>query len=177
MGCGRSQIHKQMCQDCQRWTDTGTFHNVALFDYNEAMKRYFQQYKFRGDYQLRYVFMAVMQQAIAHQAADQVLSVPVTPTTMQTRGFNQVTGWLAEGLNQTELVTKAKTKAVPQSQKDRQMRLQTPQPFELVAGVDVIGQRILIVDDIYTTGRTIRHAATLLMENGAKAVTGLTLAR
>jgi len=177
MGCGRAQPHKQLCQDCQRWPANGTFHNIALFTYNAAMHRNFQQYKFQGDYQLRRVFAATMQQAVAEQTVDRVLSVPVTPTTMQTRGFNQVTGWLAAGMNQTELFTKAKSKAVPQSKKDRQARLQTPQPFELTTGVELTGQRVLLVDDIYTTGRTMRHAAALLMENGAKTVTGLTLAR
>nr|WP_165861000.1 phosphoribosyltransferase [Lactiplantibacillus pentosus] len=48
---------------------------------------------------------------------------------------------------------------------------------KLTTPTDITGQSILIVDDIYTTGRTIRHAASLLLENGAKSVTGLTLAR
>ncbi|WP_373878930.1 hypothetical protein [Lentilactobacillus parafarraginis] len=33
------------------------------------------------------------------------------------------------------------------------------------------------MDDVYTTGTTIRHAAGLLMAAGAASVVGLTLAR
>lgn len=178
-GCGRAMTRQQLCPDCQRWPLNGSFHNVALFTYNDAMQTYFQQYKFRGDYRLRTVFAAVMRAAVAQLQADLVLMIPVTPTTLLTRGFNQVSGWLGDGLNPPGgLTTLATAKAVPQSKKHRRDRLNTPQPFQLqLTRSQVRGRRVVIVDDVYTTGRTIRHAADLLIESGAKSVTGLTLAR
>lgn len=179
-GCGRAQDQPTQCLDCARWPTLAGFHNEALFRYNEAMQAYFHQYKFSGDYQLRQVFATVFQQAvrqrIAHTAAI-VVTIPVTLATMQTRGFNQVSGWIPTIETAAVLTTQATTKLVPQSKKDRHARLLTPQPFKLTTPTDITGQSILIVDDIYTTGRTIRHAASLLLENGAKSVTGLTLAR
>ncbi|WP_369346868.1 ComF family protein [Apilactobacillus ozensis] len=41
----------------------------------------------------------------------------------------------------------------------------------------MVGKHITIVDDVYTTGTTIRLAAMVLKENGAKSVSGFTLAR
>ena len=38
-------------------------------------------------------------------------------------------------------------------------------------------QRVLLVDDVYTTGRTLFHAAELLYKNGAETVKSLTFAR
>ncbi|MFD1419603.1 ComF family protein [Lactiplantibacillus songbeiensis] len=172
--CGRAQPHWQVCRDCQRWAAQPDFQNVALFTYNEAMQAYFQHYKFQGDYRLRAVFQTIVQQRLQQLTADQVVTIPVTTATMATRGFNQVTGWLDTGINDGVL-TVAKT--VAQSQKDRQARLATKQPFGLAPGVDLSGQRIVLVDDVYTTGRTMRHAANLMLENGANSVTGLTLAR
>ncbi|MFC0423495.1 ComF family protein [Lactiplantibacillus plajomi] len=143
------------------------------------MQAYFQQYKFAGDYRLRRVFAESMQTAVAQQAADCVVVIPVTPATLTTRGFNQVSGWLADGTNPLcGLQTVARTKAVPQSKKTRAQRLLLTQPFALTRPAPrIYQQHVLLVDDIYTTGRTIRHAASLLLENGAKSVTGLTLAR
>lgn len=102
-----------------------------------------------------------MQQAVVQRCAEICLVVPVTPTTLQTRGFNQVAGWLAAPLA-PGLMTQATAKSVPQSKKDRQARLRTPQPFKMAPNTILAGQRVLLVDDIYTTGRTMRHAATLL---------------
>ncbi|WP_235810646.1 ComF family protein [Lactiplantibacillus fabifermentans] len=178
ISCGRQLTRRQMCSDCQRWPSQPRFYNQALFCYNAAMHDYFQRYKFQGDYRLRAVFAAAMQQRLATLAADCVVAIPVTPATMQYRGFNQVTGWLGTGLNDpVGLQTIAQTKARPQSQKTRAERLTTSQPFSLSSTFTVTNQRVVIVDDIYTTGRTIRHAADLLLESGAKSVIGLTLAR
>ena len=54
--------------------------------------------------------------------------------------------------------------------------METVQPFGRKSGV-IANKRVLILDDVYTTGRTIRHAAALMYEAGASEVQGNTLAR
>ena len=44
-------------------------------------------------------------------------------------------------------------------------------------GADVSGLRILLVDDVVTTGATMSEAARILRKEGAKSVFGVTLAR
>ncbi|WP_233438012.1 ComF family protein [Lentilactobacillus hilgardii] len=58
-------------------------------------------------------------------------------------------------------------------------RLNADQPFELIDHEsELIRQKtIVVVDDVYTTGTTIRHAAALLYRAGARCVKGLTFAR
>nr|WP_282570593.1 phosphoribosyltransferase family protein [Apilactobacillus kunkeei] len=68
---------------------------------------------------------------------------------------------------------------VRQSKLNRQQRIHNKQVFTINPKhvSEIIDQKILLVDDIYTTGTTIRHAANVLRSNGAKQVFGLTLCR
>ncbi|KRK86482.1 amidophosphoribosyltransferase [Levilactobacillus koreensis JCM 16448] len=143
------------------------------------MKAYMQQYKFQGDYALRQVMMEPLKQALAQQDYDVLVPIPVNQETWQTRGFNQVTGWLLNQPFQQALLVTADHKDQPQSAKTRQQRLLTQQPFSLAPNAATVlkDRRILLLDDVYTTGRTLRHAAAQIYLGGAKAVTSLTLAR
>ena len=90
-----------------------------------------------------------------------------------------MTGWLTGQAYYQVLQVIDQDKATPQSAKNRAQRLLTPQPFTLAPQAKDLchGQRVLLLDDVYTTGRTLRHAATQINLTGAKAVTSLTLAR
>ncbi len=49
--------------------------------------------------------------------------------------------------------------------------------FEVVESGRIKGEKVLLVDDVYTTGSTVRECARVLRRNGAKDVAVLTLAR
>jgi predicted amidophosphoribosyltransferase len=53
----------------------------------------------------------------------------------------------------------------------------SPRLFDIAADRQVRGQRILLVDDTFTSGRTIASAAAALKFEGTQAVVGLTLGR
>jgi competence protein ComFC len=177
-GCGRPQEAAMLCAECQAWQEKYGWHlkHRALYRYNDAMKAFMQQYKFNGDYMMRHVFHDEFVQAIQAAKADRVVPIPVTPTTMKTRGFNQVSGLLT-GVKITEcLQTRQKSKQA-QSKKTRQERLATKQPFCLVDDYQLVDQTVLLVDDVYTTGRTLYHAAALIHKAGAREVISISLAR
>ncbi len=176
--CGRQQTDETVCVDCQRWTGQ-PLTNHAIYVYDEAMKAYMQQYKFQGDYALRLLMQEPIRAALFREHYDVLVPIPVDQATWQKRGFNQVTGWLRQAPFQQALLVLADHKSRPQSAKDRSARLQTPQPFTLAPNAKEVlhNQRVLLLDDVYTTGRTLRHAANQIYLGGAKAVTSLTLAR
>ncbi|MDW5473517.1 phosphoribosyltransferase family protein [Limosilactobacillus reuteri] len=68
---------------------------------------------------------------------------------------------------QSILRTKISSK-VAQSSKTKEERLATKQPFILDAPEKVINKKVLLVDDVYTTGRTLYHAANLLSKLAVK---------
>ena len=49
--------------------------------------------------------------------------------------------------------------------------------FEVVHPENVKGKRIILIDDVYTTGSTLRECAKALKKAGAKSVDALTVAR
>ena len=49
--------------------------------------------------------------------------------------------------------------------------------FKLNPKVDIDSQRILLVDDVYTTGATVNECAKVLLQGGASRVDVITLAR
>ena len=175
--CGRVQATATICYDCERWGDD--FVNHALFPYDANLKAYMQQYKFQGDYRLREVMQPILRRALAREVYDVLVPIPVAAETWRARGFNQVTAWLTDQPYQQALVVREATKSRPQSSKTRQERLQAQQPFQLAPNAATVlqDQRVLLLDDVYTTGRTIRHAAQQIYLGGAKTVTSLTLAR
>lgn len=107
---------------------------------------------------------------------DLVTFIPLSNERLMERGFNQaqaLTDLL--GLNTVELLTRLHTEK--QSKKSREERISLAQVFQ-VTKPDLLKQKsILIVDDIYTTGSTLRHAAKALKTAGATEVSSITLAR
>lgn len=49
--------------------------------------------------------------------------------------------------------------------------------FELMNGIDVRGKNIILIDDIYDSGATLKEIARILSSKGAKYVTPVVIAR
>lgn len=176
-GCGRQR--DRLCPDCQHWQQSVGFilNNESLYEYNDAMKQYMHAYKFMGDYRLRHVFEKPMAKLVQRIPADLIIPIPVHERTWQTRGFNQVCGLLGGVILNTDILTpRHETKAIPQSAKNREARLQTEQPFQIIHPEQICQKEVLLVDDVYTTGRTLYHAATLCRKAGCRLVRSITLA-
>ena len=69
-----------------------------------------------------------------------------------------------------------KQDAIAQSSKNREERLNSQQCFTLVKDV-CLPDEILLIDDVYTTGKTLQLARELLLEAGVKEVLTFSLAR
>ncbi|MBP2100250.1 ComF family protein [Enterococcus rivorum] len=180
-GCHRISKRKY-CSDCLKWQEkypTYSFHHEALYAYNESMHEWFEDYKFRGNYLLRYCFSEEVRKYFKQKSKCLVIPLPISGKRMSERGFNQVEGILdAAGVTYQSCLIR-KTDSKPQAQKTRQERLQLQQPFELTEeGKEIVrNQSIILVDDIYTTGRTIFHAAQVLLENKPQNLYTFSIAR
>ncbi|AEV94819.1 ComF operon protein C [Pediococcus claussenii ATCC BAA-344] len=174
-GCGRSS-QKIQCADCSRWDDD--FRNIAMYEYNDAMKDYFNRYKFLGDYYLANVFNREFSSFISKniKAGEKLVTIPVDDLTMKTRGFNQVDGII--GLDTLNVLNSIRQSGqLHQFQLSRQERLEQDNHFTIDDPKQILGQEVVILDDIYTTGKTVRDAARVLKNSGCKSVRSITLCR
>lgn len=150
--------------------------NDALYEYNDAMHDFFQKYKFNGNFRLRKIFQKEMIEKLKN-TSEVIVPIPISKSTLKDRGFNQVIG-LIEGIDYFECLEVLKQKQ-EQSKKNRQERLKTKQSFSLVKEnlKNITGKKVILLDDIYTTGVTLRHAAKILLDAGVKEIRSVTLAR
>ena len=164
------------CKDCQFWCKEGVeVSHRALFTYNQAMKDFFSRYKFDGDFLLRKVFASFLSEELKKYKEYQFVVIPLSPERLLERGFNQVEGLVeAAGLSFQDLLEKREDRA--SSSKNRSERLATELPFFVKSGV-TISKKILLIDDIYTTGTTINRMKKLLEEAGAEDVKTFSLVR
>ena len=164
------------CKYCQLWCKEGVeVSHRAIFIYNQAMKDFFSRYKFDGDFLLRKVFASVLSEELKKYKEYQFVVIPLSKERYANRGFNQVEGLVdAAGFAYLDLLEKREERA--SSSKSRSERLETEFPFFIKSGV-TIPKKILLIDDIYTTGTTINRVKRLLEEAGAEDVKTFSLVR
>ncbi|MCU9600039.1 ComF family protein [Pallidibacillus thermolactis] len=182
----------ELCLDCIRWEDApkwkGTLtKNISIYVYNDFMAELIAKFKYRGDYALAKVFAEDIRQALQILTFDLIVPIPLSEVRLYERGFNQAEALLLEaGVTPSHILKRTHTEK--QSKKNRQERIHLPQVFQIQPNSNqmetsqpttnvIKNKHILLVDDIYTTGSTLRHAAQVLKQAGAKSIQSLTLAR
>jgi len=179
--CSRPLLTGILCPDCQQWRQRYPQQHLktqVLFTYNRAMQLYFQRYKGQGDYQLRLLFERDIRTRFPVKSNVTYVPIPSDEQHQQERGFNPVQGLFETCFPLTSLLKKRPTEK-GQAQKNRAERLASPQFFELIPQeLPYKPQSIIILDDIYTTGRTVWHAQQCLRANYPQAtINAITLAR
>jgi len=118
----------------------------------------------------------------ASQPADLIVPVPLHATRLRERGYNQST-LLAEQLSRASKLpvvepalirVKATTPQVTLNAAERKANVRAA--FEARSDL-VRGRRVLLVDDVCTTGATLESSGIALRQAGATFVWALTLAR
>jgi ComF family protein len=157
----------------------------SVFRYEGGVRALVHAFKFRGQSSLSKTLGEQLFNCYEEYdlRADVIVPVPLAPSRRRSRGYNQAT-MLAQELSQStglpvtdalRRVGHAKPQATSASAEER--RANVVGAFEANRRADVTDHRVLIVDDVATTGATLNACAEALLAAGAAEVIGLTLAR
>ena len=153
-----------------------------------------QAYKYSGKIQLAKpigaLLLATVRKHWSPDDMDLILPVPLNKRRLRQRGFNQaylpirhwstLAGnwpWRLPGRIRTDVVERH-VQTEPQASIGRKERVaNVKNAFRVVQPSKIREKRILLIDDVYTTGATVNECARILLQEGAAAVDVLTLAR
>lgn len=165
----------------------GTFALVSPFLYEGIARELALALKYRGRLAVAPFLGNRMAKAVRERfggAAESVVPIPLHPTRLRERTFNQaellarhLAAELGLPCDAGLLVRRKATR--PQTELDRDQRAaNVREAFALAPGAQdcVRGRRLLLVDDVLTTGFTASACAELLMKAGARNVTVVTAA-
>src|SRR5437773_11964952 len=130
----------------------------------------------------RWLYGAFDDERLRGRTFDMIVPVPLHPTRQRERGFNQAS-LLAELLTaQISIPSKPVLKRVryttTQTALDRAERMENlHNAFRLRRNANVRGLRVLLIDDVLTTGSTLSECARIFKRSGAISVYAATAAR
>jgi len=160
---------------------------VAAYRSRGLVRRLLLEFKYHRQIYLRHLVMewlvaALEDDRLRDREFDMIVPVPLHPARERERGFNQ-SALLAELLSAH---TKVPVRSVlertryttTQTAFDRAERMQNLHgAFRLRKNADVRDSRVLLIDDILTTGSTLSECARILKTAGARSVHAATAAR
>ena len=182
-GCSRPLHKDRLCRDCIWWENrpNPSYHwNYSIYMYDEFMKNVMTLWKYRSDYVLADIFKDdwrehfIKKFSFLNRHETLIVPIPLSDERMIQRRFNQAQV-LADFLpypSQHDALTRLD--AEKQAKKSRSERLLRQNPFQLMKPIK---KTVILVDDIYTTGTTIRQAASVLNQSGCQQIYAYTLIR
>ena len=182
--CGRATPYAiEYCDYCK---DKQTFLDIArsVYEYEYPLNVLVRRLKYSGERFLAKEFAKEMLplyfKAIGY--ADAILFVPMSSGRKRERGYNQ-SEELAKALAKLVELPLLSDVLVKTKETDSQVGLERKERLRNVKGsisvknrVQIKGKRILVVDDVMTTGATLEVIAEKLKDAGASEVVAITVA-
>jgi len=181
--CGRcglpSAFATYVCEECKN-VDFGFENARAPLKYEGVGKQVVHALKYRGYKRVvERLAVPLMLQTLGDGGFDAVVPVPLHRSRLRKRGFNQAE-LLGRGLAGKMKATVSDTLEVVRSTRD-QVELSAAQRRANVAGAYTatvpLRGKLLLVDDVFTTGATMSACAATLLRAGAREVHALSLCR
>ena len=161
--------------------------HLYIFRYEGIIRNKIIEYKFEDKGYLYKMFAKIIlsdkKTCNFIKKYDVIIPVPISKKRKKKRGYNQselVANELAQKLNQdiwTDIIIKKKDNK-PQSELNKLERIKNVEDiYERNKPIEVKNKKVLLLDDIYTTGSTVNEIARKLKQNQTQEIGVITLAK
>jgi len=173
--CGKKTfLTESTCKECR---ERRVYYEKLLYydEYKEVIKDKIISYKFNDNSYLYNFFAELLLPKLLNEDIDLITAVPISKKRMKERGYNQ-----------SELIARkiAKIMEVPymnlllknqetkrQSELSRIERMINIQnSFDFNNKYDIKGKKILLIDDVFTTGSTVNECSKVLKKSGSTSI-------
>ena len=174
---------KEYCLDCER----KNYHYIkgyALWTYDSYMQKSISDFKFHGRREYSEFYVSEIVNKYGHTineiAPDALVPIPIHRSKQLQRGYNQA-DILAKGIGK-ELdipvlsnILQRDKKTLPQKQLNDKERLKNLEKAFAFSKQEYVKfgrpiQKVILIDDIYTTGSTIEACTNSLIQNGIEQI-------
>lgn len=161
--------------------------HLYIFKYEGIIRNKIIEYKFEDKGYLYKMFAKIIlsdkKTCNFIKKYDVIIPVPISKKRKKKRGYNQselVANEIAQKLNQdiwTDIIIKKKDNK-PQSELNKLERIKNVEDiYEINKPIEVKNKKVLLLDDIYTTGSTVNEIARKLKQNQIREIGVITLAK
>ena len=189
--CGRplsfTNLDKDLyCPKCLTKKDTAFYLCRSAIQYDEYSKKLILDFKFADHLENRYLltqWLCLAGKDIFETHPDIILPVPLHYSRLFWRKYNQSAILARELSKKTNIsarydILKKYRYTKPQVICSGKQRRKNIKDAFIVTKPDFVkGKNIVLLDDVYTTGSTLKECAKILKKAGAKNISALTVAR
>lgn len=162
--------------------------HMYLFDYQEIIRQKILQYKFGEKTYISKCFTKIIlnDEKICRflKNYDIIIPVPISNKRKKKRGYNQselIAKKLSKQMKNLKYTSKVLYKikdTIPQSILDKEKRTENIKGAYYIKNGQILkNKKILLIDDIFTTGSTVNECSKILKQVGAKEIGIFTLAK
>ena len=185
--CGKplSKARVKLCNDCYSTPIRYFSYNRSYGEYNGILKQVIIDFKYKNKRSLTYPLGFLLFKLFEEQRwekPDYIIPVPLSRKRLSHRGFNQAS-LLCEFLSSKTQIPVLSNILIRVNATEHQTKLgkyerqeNVKDAFRVMENDMIKGNKILLIDDVYTTGSTLDECSKVLIDAGATKIYTLTLA-
>jgi len=180
--CGKKiYLLENICKECR---ERRVYYEKLIYfsEYKDILKDKIISYKFNDSAYLHHFFAELMCYKLISEKADAITAVPISAKRMKERGYNQ-SELIAKKISRyleipyIKLLTKNRETKRQSDLSKNERYLNIKDSFEFNNKIKLKHEKVILVDDVFTTGATVNECSRVLKTSGIKSIVVAVIAR